>query len=186
MIRIQRQAVVLSFMLTLGLGFFDVPAHAYTVQTGDQMVRTTMGLSSNFMRYEVVTKETPANAFLTGLGYEYALDGPWNVVGQIAPGFADGFIDLRLGGGAKYRLIQLEMPLIPYAEAQLISAFGIPTRYQELHFNLGMRAGLGFDYFIMRQLSVGLGLAWEFSGLFSPELAPEMSAEGLLSVGWKF
>ena len=184
--RVQRQALVVSFMLATCLWWGTTSAQAYTVQTGDQMVRTVMGVSSNFMRYEVVTKETPANAFLTGLGYEYALDGPWNVVGQVSPGFADGFIDLRLGGGAKYRLIQLEMPLVPYAEAQVITAFGIPTRYQELHFNMGLRTGLGFDYFVMRQLCVGFGLAWEFSGLFSPEIAPEMTAEGVLSVGWKF
>ena len=170
----------------IGFLFVASQTEAYTVQTGDQIIRSSMGLSSNFMRYEVVTKETPPNAFLTRVGYEYALDGPWNVVGHLTPGFADGFVDLRLGGGAKYRLIQLDMPLIPFAEAQVVTAFGLPTRYQELHFNLGVRGALGADYFVMRQLAIGFELGWEFSGLFAPEIAPEMSAEGLLSLAWKF
>jgi len=162
------------------------PAAAYTVQTGDQMVKASLGVSSNFMRYEVVTKDTPANLLLTGVNYEYAFDGPWNAVGHFMPGFADGFIDFRLGAGAKYRLIQLDMPLIPYAQAELTTAFGVPTRYQELHFNLGMRTAVGVDYFVMRQLAVGIELGWELSGLLSPEIAPEMSAEGLFCLGWKF
>jgi hypothetical protein len=162
------------------------PTAAYTIQTGDQMLKTSLGVSNNFMRYEVVTKDTPANLFVTGINYEYALDGPWNAVGHFMPGFADGFIDFRLGAGAKYRLIQLDMPLIPYAEAQLTSALGVPTRYQEQHFNLGMRTALGVDYFVMRQFAVGIELGWELSGLFSPEIAPEMSAEGLFCLGWKF
>ena len=171
--------------LALGL-LLALPAGAYTLKTGDQMLRAFMGGSTNFMRYEVVTKDTPSGAFLTGLNYEYALDGPLNVVGSFAPGFADGFIDARVGGGGKYRFTELEMPLVPYGEAQVIMALGIPTRYQQEHINLGLRTALGVDYFVMRQLAVGLELGWEVTGLLTPELAAEMSAEGLFFLGWKF
>ena len=170
----------------LVMALMSVGAQAYTVKTGDQMLRPFMGLSTNFLRYEVVTKDTPPSAFLAGLNYEYAVDGPWNAVGSFAPGFADGFMDFRLGGGAKYRLNQLEMPLVPYAEAQLITAVGVPLRYQQAHMNLGLRTALGLDYFVMRQLAVGFEFGWEVSGLFAPELAAEMSAEGLFFLGWKF
>ncbi len=178
---------LLFFTFCMAIGLIPATnADAYTLKTGDQMLRAFMGGSTNFMRYEVVTKDTPPSAFLTGLNYEYALDGPWNVVGSFAPGFADGFIDARIGGGGKYRFNELEMPLVPYGEAQLVMALGIPTRYQQEHINLGLRTAVGVDYFVMRQLAVGLELGWEASGLLTPEIAAEMSAEGLLFLGWKF
>jgi hypothetical protein len=170
--------------LVLGLGAAE-RANAYAVQAGDILLRPVVGVSVNTIRLDVATKSTPPAGLLMGLDVDYSIDGAWNVTGSLHPMFADGFLDTRLGLGAKYRVVQLEAPFIPYASLMATTALGTPLGYGDLHWNVGGRLAAGVDYFVMRDLAVGVEIAAEGSVLAIPLVTGELSAEALLGFTWR-
>jgi outer membrane protein W len=161
-------------------------ASAYTVKPGDMIVRASVGPSVNVLRLDVATKATPASGIQLGVDFDYALDGAWAVASSLRGTFAPGFVDGNVGVGAKYRVLQLNAPFIPYASAQAIGAVGGPLGYGDIHTNVGVRVAAGMDYFVRRDLSVGLEVATEGSLLLTPLVQPEASVDALVAVGWRF
>ena len=100
--------------------------------------------------------------------------------------FSPGFVDVGVGIGAKYRVLQLEAPFIPFATAQVTSALGGPLGYGDTHFNVGLRLAGGVDYFVMRDLAVGVEIGTEASALLAPLPAAEWTTEALVGVTWRF
>jgi hypothetical protein len=161
-------------------------AHAYTIKAGDMTIRPVVGASVNVLRLEVATRETSPGGLVMGFDFDYSFDGPWNVTATFRPSLWPGYVDAQAGAGVKYRVVQLEAPFIPYASAMVMGAVGGPLRYGAPHVNLGVRTAAGVDYFVMRNLAVGLEAAVEGSGLFWPLIWPEASAEVVAGVTWRF
>jgi hypothetical protein len=160
-------------------------AHAYTVNPGDLLLRAVVGPSVNVMRLDVATKATPPAGLLVGVDFDYSFDGAWALTSSLRTTFSPGYLDGNLGVGAKYRVLQLNAPFIPYASAMAVAAIGGPLGYGDVHLNIGVRAAGGVDYFVRKNLSVGLELAAEGTVLLLPIAQPESSVEGLVTVGWR-
>ncbi|MFZ9887736.1 MAG: hypothetical protein ACO3JL_09560 [Myxococcota bacterium] len=174
-----------AFVVTC-LALLSSQAEAYTVAAGDFTLRPVAGASTNFLRLDVATRETPPSGLLVGVDFDYAVLPELAVAATLRPVFGDAFVDAQAGLGAKYRLVQTEAPLIPYGSLLAVVALGTPLRYGDAHWNVGGRLGLGADYFIVRDVTVGLELGTEASWLVSPVGALELTAELLLGVGWRF
>jgi len=172
--------------VTVGFGLFASSASAYTVEAGNMLVRPVVGASINPLRLDVVTRATPPGGMLLGLDFDYSFDGAWNLTTALRPVASPGFLDVQAGAGVKYRVVQLEAPFIPYASAMLTGAVGGPFRIGAPHLNLGARLAMGIDYFVMRNLAIGIEAGVEGSALVMPLLAVEASTEALLGVSWRF
>lgn len=161
------------------------PAEAYTVRPGDLLLRPVAGASVNVVRFPAATRATPQGGMLLGVDLDWSFDGALAFTGALRPVLSPGYVDVNLGLGAKYRLVQLGAPFIPYGSAMLTSALGGPIGHGDLHWNEGLRVAGGVDYFVMRDLAVGVEMAAEGSGLLTPALTPEVSAELLLGVSFR-
>lgn len=179
-------ARLLTALFVTCVGLFGADAGAYTVAAGDFSLRPVSGASLNFLRLDVATRETPPLGLMVGLDLDYAILPELAVAATFRPVFGDAFVDAQAGFGAKYRLVQTEAPLIPYASLLAVAALGAPLRYGEAHWNVGGRVALGADYFIVRDVTLGIELGTEASWLVRPIGALELTAELLLGVGWRF
>lgn len=165
---------------------FSGAGQAYSVRSGDLLIRPVVGPSVNFLRLSVATKKTPPAGLLFGVDLDYHVLREVAVTGSLRPTFSPGFFDGNLSLGAKYRLVQLEAPFIPYASAALAFAFGFPLGYGDAHGNLGLRLAGGVDYFVMRDLAIGVEVGIEPSYLFAPLPFPEISVDALFGVTFRF
>lgn len=173
--------------LVLALGLFAAgSAGAYTVRSGDFLLRPVVGASVNVFRLDVATRATPPAGLLVGLEADYAITGEWNVSASLREVLAPGFLDTQLGVGAKYRLLATEAPLIPYASLLATFAFGAPLQYGDAHLNVGARLALGADYFVLRDLAIGAEVSLEPSFLAAPLPALEVTAEALAGLSYRF
>jgi hypothetical protein len=123
---------------------------------------------------------------LLGVDLDYSIDGAWNVTGAVRPVFSPGYLHTNVGLGVKYRVVQLEAPFIPYASAMLTGGLGTPLRLGVPHLNVGVRAAAGVDYFVMRDLAVGVEVAGEGSVLALPILWFESTVQLLAAVTYRF
>lgn len=162
------------------------PAAAYSVEGGNLLMRPVVGASLNVLRLDVATRATPPGGMLMGVDLDYSFDGPWNLTATFRPVLSPGFVDANVGVGVKYRLTQLGAPFIPYASGMLLTAVGAPFRFGAPHVNVGARAAAGVDYFVMRNLALGVEMAIDASLLAYPLLFVESSAEILAGLTWRF
>ena len=165
--------------------FGSTPASAYTVRPGDLLIKGVAGASVNVARLNVATKATPPAGMLLGADLDWSFDGNWSLMASLRPTLSPGFIDGNIGVGARYRLLQLDAPLIPWAGAQAITAIGGPLGYGDLHWNFGARVCGGVDYFVMRDLAVGVEVGTEVTALAAPLVAAEASTEVLIGVTFR-
>lgn len=169
----------------LGCVLAAQPAAAYSVDTGDWVLRPVAGASVNVLRLDVATRETPTAGMITGVDLDYGLQGPWSLSAGLRPVLASGFLDFGTRLGAKYRWIQLDAPLLPYLGADATLATGFPLGYGDVHFNTGVRLAVGADYFVTRHLAVSFELGTELSWLWAPIGTAELSQEALLGLSWR-
>ncbi|MBM4282856.1 MAG: hypothetical protein FJ137_19590 [Deltaproteobacteria bacterium] len=161
------------------------PAAAYTVKGGDVLVKGVGGASVNVARLDVATKGTPPAGLALGCDIDWSVDGSWSVATSIRPVLSPGFVDGSVGVGARYRLLQLDAPFIPFAVAQVTTAVGGPLGFGDVHINVGARIGGGVDYWVMRDLAVGVEISTEGSGLIVPLPTVEWSTDALLGLTWR-
>lgn len=162
-----------------------LPAAAYSVGPGDLLLRPVAGASVNVLRFPAATRATPSGGMLLGVDFDYSIDGALNITAALRPVVSPNYVDANLGVGVKYRVVQLGAPFIPYGSAMLTGALGGPLGAGAVHANAGLRLAGGVDYFVMRDLAVGLEIGAEGSGLFVPVLFPEASTEFLLGVTFR-
>lgn len=163
-----------------------LPAAAYTVEPGDLLVRPVAGASVNVLRFPAATRATPQGGMVIGVDVDWVFDGPWAFTAAFRPALSPNYVDGNIGVGAKYRAVQLNAPFLPYASLMATTALGGPLGAGAVHWNAGARLAGGVDYFVMRNLAVGLELGAEVSGLFVPVVQPEASTEILAGVSWRF
>jgi hypothetical protein len=171
------RALVVAVVVALGL---SSAASAYTVKPGDLLIRGV-----NVARLNVATKATPPAGMVMGVDLDWSFDGDWSLATSLRPTLSPGFVDANVGVGAKYRVLSLDAPFIPFATAQLTTALGGPLGYGDVHWNVGGRLAGGVDYFVMRDLAVGLEIGSEVSALAVPLLAAEWTTEVLVGVTWR-
>jgi hypothetical protein len=162
------------------------PAAAYTVEGGDVLVKGVVGASVNVARLDVATKATPPGGMLLGADIDWSFDGSWSLATSLRPVLSPGFVDGSVGVGARYRVLQLDAPFIPFAVAQVTTAVGGPLGYGDVHWNVGARVGGGVDYWVMRDLAVGVEISTEASALVVPLPAFEWSTDALVGVTWRW
>lgn len=172
-------------LIVVVAGLWSTTASAYTVRPGDLLIRGVTGAGVNVARLNVATKATPPAGLVMGVDLDWSLDGEWSLATSLRPTLSPGFVDTNVGVGAKYRVLALDAPFIPFAMAQVTTALGGPLGYGDVHWNVGARLGGGVDYFVMRDLAVGVEIGSEFSVLAVPLLAPEWTTEVLLGVTWR-
>jgi len=165
---------------------FAGEARAYSVEGGNLLVRPLAGVALNVLRLDVATRATPPAGMLTGVDVDYSLDGAWNLAFAYRPALSPGFVDHGVGLGVKYRVVQLEAPFIPYVAGLASTSFGAPLGYGDLHVRLGARAAGGIDYFVLRNLALGLELGAELGGLVTPLPQLELTTTVLAGLTWKF
>ena len=166
-------------------GIFASDAGAYTVRPGDMLLRGVAGAGVNVASLDVATKATPAAGMVMGVDFDWSFDGDWSLATSLRPTFSPGFVDANVGVGAKYRVLSLDAPFIPFATGQVTTALGGPLGYGDVHWNVGARLAGGVDYFVMRDLAVGLEIGSELSTLAVPLLAAEWTTEVLVGVTWR-
>ena len=158
---------------------------AYTVEPGDILVRPVVGASVNVMRQSAATRATPQGGMVLGVDVDWSFDGALSLAGAFRPVLSPNYLDGNLGIGAKYRVVQLNAPFLPYGSLMATTALGGPLGAGDVHFNLGARLAGGIDYFVMKNLAVGLEMAAELSQLFGAVARPEASTEILAGVTWR-
>jgi hypothetical protein len=88
---------------------------------------------------------------------EYDVTSQLGVVADLSLGLGS-IKALRFHVGGRYRLTQLDLPLSPYAQLQLSVGKLYGVLGADLRF-LGVRAGVGADYFLTRNFGAGAMLA---------------------------
>lgn len=185
-VRAPLRAPLWALLCVVVVAFGSAAAHAYTVGPGEILVRPVAGASVNVLRYAAATRATPQGGMILGVDADVVVDGPLAMTVAFRPVLSSDYVDLNLGVGAKYRLVQLGAPFIPYGAVMATAAVGGPLGAGALHINAGARVGGGMDYFVTRNLAVGLELGLEISALLLPTLRPEATADVLAGVSWRF
>lgn len=162
-------------------------AQAYSVDGGNLIVRPVVGASVNALRLEAATRKSPPGGMLLGVDLDFSVNGPINITAAVRPVVFVGYVDVQLGLGGKYRVTQLGTPFIPYASVMATVAGASQIRWvTQPHANVGLRAALGLDYFVMKNLALGVEVGTEASALLYPMLYPEVTVEALAGVSYRF
>jgi hypothetical protein len=175
----------LTAMLVAAFVAWASSAGAYTVRGGDVVVKAVTGASVNVARLDVATKATPPAGLLLGADVDWSFDGAWSAVASLRPVFSPGFLDGNVGVGARYRVLSLDAPFIPFAVAQVTTALGGPVGFGDLHVNVGARLGGGVDYWVMRDLAVGVEISTECSALLVPLPHAEWTTDAAVGLTWR-
>ena len=180
------RAAALAVLFASFASLASPPAAAYTVKGGDLLVRPVFGAQVNVLRFPAATRATPQGGMIMGVDVDYSFDGPLNLTATLRPVVSPSYVAGDLGVGVKYRIVQLGAPFIPYGSLLATTVLGGPLGAGDVHFNLGGRVAGGVDYFVMRNLAVGVEMGLEVTALLTPVLQPEASTEILAGVTWRF
>jgi hypothetical protein len=129
-----------------------------------------------------------SDSILTGFEFDYVLRPQWSIGAGIRPMFGTNVVVLGFTAHGKYRFVNKDMPLVPYLSFAIAPSFMIPTRSNfNSHFNLGFRPAVGFEYFVARDLALGLEAGMTPSFLFGKGTSNTMEAtfEVLAGVTWR-
>lgn len=162
-----------------------LPLSAYEYKPGEWLLRGVLGKAVYFAQ-DPATKID--NNILAGVEVEYMLGSKLSLTGALRPLFANNSVSLGFGAGAKYRFVNREVPLIPFVSLQLTPSVYIPTvSYAKSHFNLGLRPTAGFEYFVARDLCLGIEAAMNPSFVMGGGTSNTMEAsfEVLAGATWR-
>ncbi len=162
-----------------------LPVSAYQYKPGEWLLRGILGKSVVFVQDPMTQIDTN---ILTGLEVEYMVGPKLSVTGAVRPLFAVRSVSLGFGAGAKYRFVNKEVPLISFVSLQLTPSAYIPTTTGvKSHFNLGLRPTAGFEYFVARDLVLGIEAALNPSFVMGGGTTNNMEAsfEVLASATWR-
>ncbi|MES2503522.1 MAG: hypothetical protein V4534_01460 [Myxococcota bacterium] len=168
------------------LGLLATQLSAYEYQPGEWLMRGVLGNSIYFIQD---SSTGIGDNIVAGIEVETMLDRNWSVGGAFKPTFANNRLALGLGASAKYRFVNKDNPLIPFVSLGLAPSLMIPTIGDgaRVHFNLGIRPTAGFEYFVTRDLALGLETAMTPSFLFGKGTTNVMEAsiEVLVGATWR-
>ncbi|MEM7589088.1 MAG: hypothetical protein AAF320_02875 [Myxococcota bacterium] len=165
---------------------FAQSSQAYDVVAGDWFLRPVAGWSINVIRVQDVGSESPSSSMILGLDAEYAVHRLWGVIAGLRPTFAPGSMEIVTLGGGKYRF-PLQIPFVPYISTAATLSFLIPfEKGKSMHTNLGLQPAVGFDYFVLHDLAVGLATAVQPSMAFANGKTHfELAVQLVLGITWR-
>ena len=167
------------------LGLLSIPVLAYEYKPGEWILRAVLGKSVYFVQDPMTHV---SDGILSGVEVEYLLSPNWSVQGAVRPLFSSMSVILGFGIGAKYRFVNKDSPLIPFVSLGLTPYVYIPTTaYSKAHFDLGLRPTGGFEYFVARDLALGLEAALNPSFVMGGATSNVMEAsfEVLVGATWR-
>lgn len=162
-------------------------AFSYEFATEKIFIRGVVGPTINVVRYDLNPADaTPGAGLMIGVEAEYVVSKPWSLIGGFRPAFAPGFVDVGFGFGGKYRWDDFDIPINVSTGLELTPSILVPTSNVDSHFNLGLRASLGVDYFVMSNIVLGAQVAFDPSILMNQSMRSfEASIEFLFGVMYK-
>ncbi|MBL4819170.1 MAG: outer membrane beta-barrel protein [Deltaproteobacteria bacterium] len=172
--------------LALILSLLGAQASAYHFKAGEVWMRGLLGQVVYFAQDSSTQINT--GAIEMSLEADYMFDSNWSVGGTFRPLFAPQRVVLGFGAHAKYRMVKKELPVVPYASFGVIPSFMIATNPGgKGHFNLGLRPAAGLEYFITRNLALGLEAGITPSFIFGSGTRNTMEAtfDILFGATWK-
>ncbi len=115
---------------------------------------------------------------------EYTLSSSLGIVAGLNYGLA-GTMPLRLRAGGRYRIADLDLPVVPWAQAQL----SVGRLFDVIGANLttlGVHLGGGADYFLTASLAVGGMIGVELSSTLGERPAFYGTFEIMALASWSF
>ncbi len=170
------------------LSLLSLSASAYEYKAGQWLLKGLMGKSVYFAQDPSMGQIGVADTIQTGFEFDYILRPQWSIGAGIRPMFGTNVVVLGFTAHGKYRFVSKDMPLVPYLSFAVAPSFLIPTRSNyNSHFNLGFRPAVGFEYFVARDLALGLEAGITPSFLFGKGTTNTMEAtfEVLAGVTWR-
>jgi len=178
-----------SVIFTVAALLFSSVSYAYELNPEDWLLHIGVGPSVNLVREEATSKKSPGAGLLFSADLEYMLDDSWSALAGVRPMLTPGFVDMGFSVGAKYRWTKEVLPFIPFASVSVTPAILLPLSSPgTTHFNVGLRPTVGCDYFVMRNLAVGVELALEPSLILisGADSWFEFTVDFLFGATWKF
>lgn len=172
-----RQSLLL---IALIVGLTSSTASAITVPAGGTWINGGFGLGSK------LDSQVGGSDFFLMLnaGVEHSLNSNFSVVGDIDWGLA-GTVPLRLHAGARLRITGLKLPLSPWFQAQLSTGMLFNALGATLPL-VGVRPGIGTDYFVTSKLSASAALHFELNSTLGERPAFYGQWEFLLMANYLF
>lgn len=137
-------------LCTLCLGLMASRAEARTVEPGAITVSGGIGPG-----IRLGSRLGGSRAYLLVFGQgEYNLTKNVSLLGGVQTGIS-GTLPLQLQLGGRYRLTELDLPISPYAQAQIVVGRLYGVIGDSNLTTLGVRGGLGADYFLTAQFAAG-------------------------------
>lgn len=181
------ESMACGLCVCLGLGLFLAAprARAYEVRGGDVLLRPVVGSSAHILHLDVATRATPAAGMVIGLDAEFPADASFSMVGGIRPFLGPRFVDVATWLGGRVRYTELRAPLLPWLSGGAVVSLGGPLGHGEPHGQIGARAAMGVDYFVIRDVAFGLEVGTELAWLWSPLPTLEWSTDVLVGMSWR-
>ncbi len=167
-------------LLLVGASSIGAPAAARSVEAGSAAVGILAGPS-----FALQSALGTASAFGSlGLQAEYIFDPVISALFDLTGSFSTT-TDLRLHIGPRWRLPHTGLPLVPFVQAQVALGrlFGVVGA--DLQF-IGGRVGLGAEYYLLQDLSIGALAACDVGSTAGERPAFYGVAELLFNVAWTF
>ena len=167
--------------------FLNMQAAAYDFMPGDWFLTPKVGAVINVARYKALFSSTPEVGFLIGADLEYMMTDFTAIYGSLYPYVAADNINVGFAAGAKYRIIDWLNPVILYGSAGVSSGFLFSLETNgKIHANVGVKLGIGLEYFVLRNLAIDFAIDLEPSVMFmAGKTSFEFSIEPVLGVLWR-
>lgn len=171
------------FVLLLTLLSFNLSASKY--ESKDWFFRSQLGQAVYFAsEYTTLIDHN----LLTGFEFENLLSDRWSLGVGVKPLFARNRFVLGLAGTAKYRFLSDSIPVIPFVSVGLSPSVLLATEwFFTAHFNLGLRAAAGIEYFIAPNLGLSLEAGLTPSLVWGKGVTRgfESTADILVGLSWR-
>lgn len=165
---------------------FSLSGFAYKIAPKDIWVGGGMGGIVNVARYERSPDETPKGGLALMGTVNYALDSFLGAYGSLNPQFLPDAFSLGIEGGAKYWFSYFNTPYFPYISAGLSTALMFTDGSRKNHFNIGLAAGAGLNFFITGNFLAGVGIKfYPTVGFIGSSTRFEFSTLGFLEIAFK-
>ena len=167
--------------------FLSMKSVAYDFMPGDWFLTPKAGAVINVARYKALFSSTPEFGFLVGADLDYMVSEQTGIYGSLTPYFAADNINVGFGAGVKYRIIDWLNPVILYGSAGASGGFLFSLdKNGKIHANIGLKLGVGFEYFILRNLAIDFVIDLKPSVmLMAGKTSFEFSIEPVLGVLWR-
>ncbi len=161
-------------------------AVAYRMIGGDLFLGGALGAQVNVVRKHEGENQTPKGALPFIVHADYAIDENWGVNAAFSTQFSPGALGFSGTLGAKYWFSYFNAPYIPYVGIGMAPLYFTPIEQGNKEFKLGVPVDLGFQFFLLANLLMGIKLQMVPVILFGDQTPKtEFSVLGLMTVAFR-